>query len=229
MNKWTFTTLSLLILGAPLGIHAAQLPPVPDHPVLAQTFLGINIKSRCPDLRVADEGTRVVLVFWVPRRGAHSQITVKSSSGSNELDAAAVECVTKLKFAPLTTIGDGEPVDSWQQIAFRWAERSSAEAPRAANVATPTAVAPPPAQAGAAKPSEPLSRANRVTVHVCTDEKGKLQGEPSVVQSSGVASMDQAAVKIASAGSPYYHPNTAPNAPGSGCAQLTIEFEANRH
>jgi TonB family protein len=229
MNKWTLATLSFLNFGAPLGVRAAQLPPIPEHPVLAQTFLGINIKSRCPDLRVADEGTRVVVVFWVPRRGAHSQITVRSSSGSNELDAAAVECVTKLKFAPLTTIGDGEPVDSWQQIAFRWAERSSAEAPRAANVPTPTAVATPPAQVPAGKPSEPVSHANRVTVHVCTDEKGKLQGEPLVVQSSGVASIDQAAVKIASAGSPYYRPNPAPNAPGSGCAQLTIEFEGNRH
>jgi TonB family protein len=225
MNKWTFVMLACVIFGAPLGIRAAQLPPIPEHPVLAQTFLGINIKSRCPEVRVADEGTRAVVVFWVPRRGAHSQITVRSSSGSSELDAAAVECVTKLKFAPLTTIGDGEPVDSWQQLAFRWAERSSAEAPRSPSVAAPTAVAPPPAQAPAARSPEPALRANRVTVHVCTDEKGKLLQEPSVVQSSGVASVDQAAVKIASAGSPYYRPNPTPNSTGSGCAQLTIEFD----
>jgi len=66
-----------------------------------------------------------------------------------------------------------------------------------------------------------------VTVHVCVDETGKLKQDPTVVRSSGKAALDQAAVKIAAAGSAYYRTDTSSNGPAAtGCAQLVIQFEA---
>jgi outer membrane biosynthesis protein TonB len=65
-----------------------------------------------------------------------------------------------------------------------------------------------------------------VTVHVCVDAAGKLEQDPTIVHSSGIASLDQAAVRIAASGSAYYRPDTSPNGPAaSGCAQLTIKFD----
>src|SRR5215469_5929703 len=129
MRNWPSLTLACTFLSVRADISAAQTQPVPDNPPLAQTSLGFNPKSRCPDVRIADEGTLAVVVFWVPRSGIPSQISVKSSSGSTALDSAAVSCVSKLRFAPTTRLGDGEPVDSWQQIALRWAATGQASAP----------------------------------------------------------------------------------------------------
>jgi len=197
-------------------ISAAHTPPVPDNPLRAQTSLGFNPKTRCPDLRMADEGTLTVVVFWLPRSGIPSQISVRSSSGSTALDAAAINCVSKLRFAPDTRLGDGEPIDSWQQIALRWAAGPAPE-PVAGTPARTTADA---------QQNHSEGQPNSVTVHVCVDQTGKLNQEPTIVRSSGKASLDQAALKIAASGSPFYRPDTAPNGPPvSGCAQLAIQFE----
>ncbi|HEX9140455.1 MAG TPA: TonB family protein [Steroidobacteraceae bacterium] len=186
-------------------------------------------------MRIDDEGTLAVVVFWVPRVGAPSQISIKSSSGSNALDAAAISCVSKLRFAAASRIGDGELMDSWQQIAFRWADKATADETRtmssqiavsaAARASEP--IAPAPTQTVAkARPEDSGGEAKSVTVHVCVDETGKLKQDPTIVHSSGMASLDQAAVKIAASGSSYYRPDTSSNGPPvSGCAQLAIKFE----
>jgi TonB family protein len=214
-----------LVLSVPIDIHAAQTPPVPDNPLRAQTSLGFNPKTRCPDLRIADEGTMAVVVFWVPRSGGPSQISIKSSSGSNALDSAAISCVAKLRFAPATTIGTGDPIDSWQQIAFRWTNPGSADESQAMTAQKPVAGAP--AQtAPTARQETSGGQANSVTVAVCADATGKLERDPTIVHSSGMASLDQAAVNIAASGSAYYRPDTSSNGPPvSGCAQLTIKFD----
>ena len=222
MNNWLGVALTCAVLSVPLDVHAAQTPPVPDNPIRAQTLLGSNPKTRCPDLRIADEGTIAVVVFWVPRSGTPTQVSIKSSSGSNALDSAAISCVSRLRFAPATTIGVGDPIDSWQQIALRWANPGNA---------APTAGAP--ASIAAAARQETSSgqaigaQANSVTVHVCVDATGRLEQEPTIVQSSGMVSLDQAAVRIAASGSAYYRPDTSANgSPVSGCAQLAISFDA---
>jgi TonB family protein len=80
--------------------------------------------------------------------------------------------------------------------------------------------------AAEAKKGDSVGQANSVTVHVCVDETGKLKQDPTIVRSSGRASLDQAAVKIAASGSAYYRPDTSLNGPPvSGCAQLAIKFE----
>src|SRR5580700_4638730 len=96
MSNWLGVTLTLIALNVPAYLSAAQPPPAPDSAPLAQTSLGYNPKSRCPDLRIADEGTIAVVIFWLPRTGTPTQISLRSSSGSNALDAAALGCVAKL-------------------------------------------------------------------------------------------------------------------------------------
>jgi TonB family protein len=166
---------------------------------------------------MADEGTMAVVLFWLSRSGLASQISVKSSSGSKTLDSAAVGCVSKLRFAAATTLGTGDPVDSWQQVAFRWADQAHTDETRTSAVSAPAV---PKSQ------EDTNSQANSVTVHVCADETGKLREDPRIIHSSGVASLDQAAVKIAASGSAYYRANASSNGPPvSGCAQLAIKFD----
>jgi len=166
-----------------------------------------------------------VVVFWLPRSGIPSQISIKSSSGSNALDSAAISCVARLRFAPATSIGYGDPIDSWQQVALRWANQGNADETRAITSQNPLSGAP--AQIAAnARQETSASHADSVTVHVCVDETGRLEQDPTIVHSSGIASLDQAAVRIAASGSAYYRPDTSSNEPPvSGCAQLAIKFD----
>jgi TonB family protein len=235
MKGWFSVTLMCAVLTVRADISAAQTQPVPDNPPLAQTSLGFSPKSRCPDLRIADEGTLAVVVFWVPLSGIPSHISIKSSSGSNALDSAAVSCVSKLRFAPVTQPGGGEPLDSWQQIAWKWA--ASGNADRGAMTSqSPLSAAGQASEpvAGASNQVAPERRQNdsrgqadSVTVHVCVDEAGKLKQDPTIVRSSGNAGLDEAAVKIAASGSAYYRPRASlDGVPMSGCAQLAIKFEA---
>ena len=213
MNKWVGVTLACASLGVSAVASAGKIPPVPDNPMEAQTSLGFSARKICPDLRIADDGTAAVVVFWLPGSGIASQISIKSSSGSSALDSAAMSCVAKLRFAPATRLGDGESIDSWQQFALRWAREGNTYESRAPTV-------------GASQTPEPATgaQADSVTVHVCADETGKLKQEPTIVRSSGKESLDQAALHIAAAGSAYYRPEAASS--GSGCAQLVIRFEA---
>src|ERR1700691_1207395 len=235
MNSWFSVTLMCAVLTVRAGISAAQTRPVPDSPPLAQTSLVFNPKARCPDLRIADEGTIAVVVFWLPRSGIPSQISIKSSSGSNALDSAAVSCVSRLRFAPATRLGDGDPIDSWRQIAFRSANQGNADETRAMTSQNPLSAASQASEPSAGTPAQiaaktrqgdPRGQDNSVTVHVGVDEAGRLDRDPTIVHSSGMASLDQAAVRIASSGSAYYRPDTSSNGPPvSGCAQLTIKFD----
>jgi len=216
MHNWLGATLTCVVLSVPVDVHAAPVPPpVPENPLQAQTSLGFNLKTRCPDLRITDAGTMAVVVFWLPSSGIPSHISIRSSSGSNPLDSATISCVSRLRFAAATTLGSGDPIDSWQQIALSWASRAS----------EPIEGAPAKITANA-KRDDSSGQANNVTVRVCVDEAGKLKQDPTIVQSSGIASLDQAAVRIAASGSAYYRPDTSPNGPpASGCAQLTIKFD----
>jgi TonB family protein len=236
MQNWLGVTLTCVVLSVPVDIHAAQIQPVPDNPIRAQTSLGFNPTRRCPDLRIADQGgTIAVVVFWLPSSGTPSQISIKSSSGSNDLDSAAIRCVSRLRFAAATRLGDGEPIDSWQQIDLRWANQGNADETRAMSSQNPSSGASrasepnagTPAQIAAnARQDDSAGHANSVTVHVCVDEMGRLEKDPTIVHSSGMASLDQAAVRIAASGSAYYRPDTSSNGPPvSGCAQLAIKFD----
>jgi len=215
MQNWFGATLTCVVLSVSVESQAAPVLPVPENPRQAQTAWRFKLETRCPELRVTDVGTKAVVVFWLSSGGAPSHISIRSSSGSDALDSATISCVSGLRFAPATTLGNGEPIDSWQQIALTWASRASE--PIAAAPANTTATA---------KQDDSRVQANNVTVHVCVDAAGKLEQDPTIVHSSGIASLDQAAVRIAASGSAYYRPDTSPNGrPASGCAQLTIKFD----
>jgi TonB family protein len=235
MRNWFGATLTCVVLSVQADIGVAQTQPVPANPIRAQTSFGFNSTTRCPDLRIADEGTIAVVIFWLPKSGIASQISIRSSSGSNALDSAAVTCVSKLRFAPATRLGDGEPIDSWRQIGFRWINQGNADETRAVSPQNPASGASPAFQPVAGAPAAVAidarqnasgAQPNSVTVRVCVDDSGRLQQDPTIVSSSGKASLDQAAVRIAASGAAYYRPDTSSNGPPvSGCAQLAIKFE----
>lgn len=238
MHRWVSMAFTCAALCVSADANAGKIPPVSDNPIQAQTSLGFSTQKSCPDLRISDEGTLAVVVFWLPGSGIPAQISIKSSSGSSALDSAALSCAAKLRFAAATRLGDGEPIDSWQQIGFRWVETraptatasqaaGASQAERTSQSAEPATGAParivPDARQG-----DSGAQANSVTVHVCTDESGRLKQDPTIVHSSGKQSLDQAAVHIAASGSPYYRPDKESNGPSvSGCAQLVIRFETN--
>jgi TonB family protein len=216
-----------------LSVHAnigsAQNAPDPNDTLQAHVAWAFNPIRRCPDLRVAEDGAAPVVVFLVARSGIPSRVSIKSSSGSEALDAAALNCVSKLRFNPATRLGDGEPIESWQEIAWKWASQEHHGEPPGTATRTPALQAAPDSTASIAAlqgNSNGGSQDRSVAVRVCADDTGKLLQEPTILRSSGNPGFDEAAIKIARSGSPYYRPGTnSGRKPVSGCAQLVIQFE----
>jgi TonB family protein len=195
-------------------------------------------RSRCPDLRQADpeDSPVAVVVFHVGSTGIPSQASIKTSSGSPELDSAALACVMKLRFLPATAAGEGVGIESWQQTAWRRVTHTTA-APAtsagAATIAAPAAAATPAAAAGGAGAGAAVAAATQTAptairsasaeVRVCAGADGKLTQEPVVSHSSGDAAFDAAALEIARSGSGHYRPgSTANGQPAAGCVLLSI-------
>jgi TonB family protein len=218
MHNWRFAALTCACLSVQANMGMAQVGPAPKEPLQAQVSWLFNPTKLCPDVRVAKEDdTAAVVVFLVGRSGVPSRPSIKLSSRSEALDAAAIKCVSRLRFQPAIHLGDGEPMDSWQQIGWRWASQEPH--------GDPIVAAPKEGEIGQ-KPEGPQNKDGRVAVRVCTDDAGKLAQDPTILRSSGNAGLDEAAVKIAQSGSPYYRPGTTLNGkPVSGCAQLVIQFE----
>ncbi len=217
MRTWS---LSVLFAAAVLGVlgplSADPLTPGSNPVFPAHLAWRVDPLARCPDLRAADDGPLAVVVFYVDVAGNPSHPSVRVASQSEQLNAAALSCVMKLRFQPATRPGDAEPVGSWQQMAWRWA--------------TPASAAPPPVAAAvpvaAALPVTAAQQDGASTLRVCANEAGQLTQAPTVLRSSGDPTLDAAALKIAKSGSGSYRPDTTLNGkPLSGCAQVTIRFE----
>ena len=213
---------SLLALLFSAGLPAAAAPAdlLSAHPAVRY-----DPKERCPDLRVSDEGEVVAVVFLVNASGAPSQARVRAPSQVPGLDVAAVGCVMKIRFQPATRPGDAQPVDSWQQLSLRYAAPAHGAAAPAAT-ATPAAgvAAAGTAVAAGAVTGAASSAGATSSVRVCTGAAGQLTQDPKVTRSSGDPALDAAAVRVARAGAGNYRP--ASGAALSGCAQLSITFEA---
>jgi len=69
-----------------------------------------------------------------------------------------------------------------------------------------------------------LGRTGSTTVRVCTDERGLLTGDPTLVQSSGSAGLDQGALKLARAGSGHYRASTEDGRAVSSCYPFRVTF-----
>lgn len=226
IRRKAFLTAALLVA---LAARAVGGPPAGAELRDAAVAIGYEPKSRCPDLIQADvqEPSAALVVLVVGPSGVPSQPSIKTSSGSDTLDAAAVSCVMKLRFLPAVRAGEGSAMASWQEIAWKWgrghfaasaAAGSSGSAALPAGSAVTAAAVNPAAAAPATRPG-----AGGAEVRVCVDDKGKLTQDPAITRSSGDAAFDEAALRIARAGAPYYRPAGA--SPVSGCAQLAIKFE----
>jgi TonB family protein len=63
------------------------------------------------------------------------------------------------------------------------------------------------------------------TVRVCVGPNGQLESEPTIVQSSGIASLDDGALKLARAGSGHYRATTEDGRPVGDCYAYRIRFQ----
>jgi TonB family protein len=63
------------------------------------------------------------------------------------------------------------------------------------------------------------------TVRTCVDEKGRLTAAPTLAKTSGSASLDEGALKLAKAGSGRYRATTEDGRPVSSCYEYLIRFE----
>jgi protein TonB len=61
-------------------------------------------------------------------------------------------------------------------------------------------------------------------VHVCVDERGRLTSEPALAESSRVASIDGAALRLARVGSGHYLPASENGKPVSSCYTFHVVF-----
>ena len=62
------------------------------------------------------------------------------------------------------------------------------------------------------------------TLRVCVDERGRLNGAPTIALPSGSVRLDEGALKLAKAGSGRYRPSTEDGRPVSSCYPLRIRF-----
>src|SRR5579862_1303403 len=231
MYTWRCTMCTFALLALHASITLAQgIPAAPPAGSLAHVAWKSDQLRQCPDLRTAGDGAAVV-IFLVGVSGVPSRAALKSSSGSEALDTAAVNCVLKLKFQPAVRAGDGVALESWQELAWRWAtqreQHGGAQGSAGRTAAASDAAASAPAATNrigtGVSPGNSAARKLEVEVHVCSDVAGKLLQEPSVIRSSGDPGIDEAAIAIAKSGSGYYRPATAMGGkPVSGCAQVAI-------
>jgi len=212
----------LLLCGGRAPAQSAP-PATPESVAPARLALGFNPLRRCPDLRIARAEDRdiALVLFLVGPSGVPAHASVAASSGSQQLDAAAVSCVLKLRFQPAVRPGDGMPVESWRQLAWKWASSAARQGDPAA-AAPPAAVAAPSPGGDAGQHRERSRPDSRAEVQVCVDESGRLTGEPTLTLASGDPQFDEAAVNIAKSGSGLYRAGTADGKPAAGCVRLAI-------
>jgi TonB family protein len=62
------------------------------------------------------------------------------------------------------------------------------------------------------------------TVRACVDDKGRLTAAPTLAQTSGSASLDAGALRLAKAGSGHYRATTEDGRPVSSCYEFRVRF-----
>lgn len=222
VSRWVMVAGPALLAGALLSPPARSAPPVPQVVRDADIAIGFEPKRECPDLAHADAGDRTaaLVLLLVGPTGVPSRVSVKSSSGAQDLDAAAVSCVQRLRFLPAVHAGDGSAIDSWQEIAWKWGRFHSETA---AAAAAPPAVGASATLAVGATPGVAAATAQGAAeARVCLDASGALAQQPAITHSSGDADLDGAALKAAR--------STAPGSAGrGGCLRVTVTAEGTSH
>lgn len=70
-----------------------------------------------------------------------------------------------------------------------------------------------------------LGETGAAAIRVCVDASGRLTADPTIFQSSGIAQLDQGALRLARAGSGHYRPSTENGRPVSACYAFRIKFQ----
>ncbi len=70
-----------------------------------------------------------------------------------------------------------------------------------------------------------LGETGAAAVRVCVDPRGRLAAPPTIFQSSGIAPLDEGALRLARAGSGHYRPSTENGRPVSACYAFRIRFQ----
>ncbi|HUK02477.1 MAG TPA: energy transducer TonB [Steroidobacteraceae bacterium] len=73
--------------------------------------------------------------------------------------------------------------------------------------------------------SQRLGEEGTTTIHTCIDSSGRVTDTPTVTKGSGIARIDEAAVKLAKAGSGHYRPTTEDGKPVPSCLDFRIVFK----
>jgi TonB family protein len=73
--------------------------------------------------------------------------------------------------------------------------------------------------------SKYLEEQGIATVRVCVDVNGRLTSDPSTLQGTGSARLDQGALKLARAGSGHYRATTEDGQPVNSCYSFRIRFQ----
>jgi TonB family protein len=66
------------------------------------------------------------------------------------------------------------------------------------------------------------------TVQVCVDTRGRLTAEPTTIRGSGSVRLDEAAIKLARAGSGHYRPTTEDGLPVNSCYAFGVRFQLKK-
>lgn len=77
-------------------------------------------------------------------------------------------------------------------------------------------------------PSIRFGEEGMTTVRVCVDRTGRLTSEPITVKGSGIARLDEAAIKLARAGSGHYRATTEDGLPVNSCYPFGIRFQLRK-
>jgi TonB family protein len=77
-------------------------------------------------------------------------------------------------------------------------------------------------------PSIRLGEQGFSTVQVCVDHHGRLTSDPTTVQGSGSTRLDQAALRLARAGSGHYRASTEDGQPVDSCYPLGVRFQLKK-
>jgi TonB family protein len=222
VSRWVKVSCTALLAGAALLPPARSAAPAPQVVRDADIAIGFEPKRQCPELTHADaaDRTAALVLLLVGPTGVPSRVSVRSSSGVQSLDAAAVSCVQRLRFLPAVRAGDGNAIDSWQEIAWKWG-RSHSETATAG--ATPPAVGTSATLAvGAAPGTAAASAQGSAQARVCLDASGALAQQPAITHSSGDADLDGAALRAAR--------SAAPGSTGrGGCLRVTVTAEGTSH
>ena len=156
-----------------------------------------------PGTRGDEVGTAVVHV-WMDETGTPTKTSLSTSSGSQLLDAAALECAKKSTWGPGQS--QGKPTASETDTKFEWTGTPLTETcdrpVRRNSVLTTTVRLIPEAVARVAfdhpKPQAalPAGVIGQSVICACLDEAGQIEGEVKLMQESGSSLLDTQALEI---------------------------------